>query len=86
MKIDRAIPPLDYGKGCEKLLALYIICVWVSPVTALSDRVGSEFWSQTVPIGDAETGIKWVLCIHVYVTHLQHTTLQFSSAQHHIEL
>ena len=24
----------------------------------VSDRVGSEFWSQSVPIGNAETGIK----------------------------
>ena len=28
------------------------------PLSLSPDRVGSEFWSQTVPIGDVETGIK----------------------------
>lgn len=38
----------------------YALCILMSPLPCpFLDRVGSEFWSQSVRIGDEETGIKY---------------------------
>ena len=69
MLVDRAMPSVDYGKGCKfsvRITMYSFVMIDDSIVSSpLSlDRVGSEFWSQQVRIGNETTGVKYV-CVCV---------------------
>ena len=63
------MPSVDYGKGCECLVGSTVACIMLCVLLLVCclDRVGSEFWSQQVQIGNEATGIKCVCVFCVYV-------------------
>lgn len=56
MLIDRAMPAVNYGKGCMQTFSYCYM--FLCPGFICLDRVGSEFWNQQVRIGNDVTGIK----------------------------